>query len=81
MDLNGIPLSKWSAHLMYVPISHLMKHTLMACDPAEIDNEEYRPIYAGDIWSPEKAAQMYRSRLDWSGITVTREKLFNLEMV
>ena len=45
-SLNGIPLSKNSARLMFLPISHLMKHTLMACDLDEIENEQFRKEYA-----------------------------------
>lgn len=72
-ELNGIPLSKNSARLMFLPISHLMKHTLMACDLDEIENEQFRKEYAEDIWSPEKARNMFRPM--WmSGIPMVRKE-------
>lgn len=77
MELNSIPLSTYSAYLLYVPVSHLMKHTLMACDPNEIANEEYRAIYADGIWSEEKLNARWKPS-SFLGITVMHEPLFTL---
>lgn len=79
-ELNGIPLSPWTARLMFLPVSHLMKHTLMACPIDEVP-EHFRDEYAKDIWGPEKAAAMNKWLSPWPlGIPVAREPLFRTDL-
>lgn len=76
-ELNGIPLSKRSARLMFLPVDHLMSGTLMACPwyrvPAHYVDEYYE-----DVWSPEKAAAAFKSQIYWPMQTMLKSQaIFN----
>ena len=51
-EMNGIPLGPMTCRLLFLPIDHLMKHTLLACAAAEVPHF-YRDVYAKDVWDPD----------------------------
>lgn len=51
MELNGIPLSRRTANMMFLPIPYLLTRTLLA-PPAGDVPAFYREEYAEQVWDP-----------------------------